>query len=134
MNKIFLNQLGFERNSYLCTRNDIVQRYYLPTALAYVHPQYSYWKHEADALLSCKLKAGNLKAENKTEYDGSRIYVGLPSHCLSLRFFPAPELEDVGYTSPRSCLLNFKTLCSSNLRRIRNVACEGRIKLRPCFL
>lgn len=36
----------------------------------------------SDALLSCAPESGKFEIAYKTEYDGSRIYVGLSSHVL----------------------------------------------------
>ena len=54
------------------------------TALAYVHPQYSYWNNEATRFCLVCLNLENSKM-SKAEYDGSRIYVGLSSHGLLMR-------------------------------------------------
>ena len=59
---------------------------------------------EIEATRFC-LVYSNLENSNKskTEYDGSRIYVGLPSHVFSYGN-PEPEYRDVGTTAHVSCL------------------------------
>ena len=60
----------------------------------------------------------------KTEYDGSRIYVGLSSHGLYITAFQSLGTKIVGYASPRSLCLNYEEKRQS---KIYNVSCEGRI-------
>ena len=72
---------------------------------------------ENEATRFC-LVYSNLENSNKskTEYDGSRIYVGLPSHVFSYGN-PEPEYRDVGYTGPRfvfipnSIALVYRNIC-----------------------
>lgn len=93
------NHLCFKRFSYLCSVKNVWQR-----------PALSYCKSQG----RCRLLIGKrswrasvlctwiwkIQLMYKTEYEGSRIYVGLSSHSLYITAFQSLGTEIMGYASP----------------------------------
>ena len=82
--------------SYLCTQKVVAQWHSLSYCSCIRAPAVLLLEIRSDALLSWTPESGKFKNLSKTGYDGSRIYVGLSSHCLFYVAFPVPKYEDFG--------------------------------------
>ena len=78
-------------NSYLCTVIGVSPSY----CPCYVHPQYSYWLNEADALLSCILESGKFKMQTRRGTT-VHVYTWACRLIVFLQGIPEPEYRDYG--------------------------------------
>ena len=85
-------------------------------------------ENEADVLLSCVLETGNFKNRTRLEFDSSRIYVGLSSHCL---FYAAIQSQSVKTWDTQVHVLCIPTLSRSASLSIPINVSHTNIDTRP---
>ena len=87
--------------SYLCTQNVLCSDTAILAALAYVHPQYSYWNIEATrfCLVSRIWKIQTMYTRRGTTV---HVYTWACRLIVFIRGFPEPYSETLGYTGPLS--------------------------------